>query len=75
MTSHYGAELPHSHRHDDGDEHYERHIFGDGDDDGVDVDVGVVAQNRKSIASKAFVFCADEFARKALKEASKVREA
>ena len=58
MTSHYGAELPHSHRHDDGDEHYERH----GDDDDVDVDVGVVAQNRKSIASKAFVFCADEFA-------------
>ena len=72
MTSHYGAELPHSHRHDDGDEHYERrHIFGDGGDDNVDV----VAQKRKSIASKAFVFCADEFARKALKEASKVREA
>ena len=71
MTSHYGAELPPSHRHDDGDEHYERHIFGDGDDDDVDV----VAQRRKSIASKAFVFCADEFARKALKEASKVREA
>ena len=46
-------------------------IFGDD----VDVDVGVVAQRRKSIASKAFVFCADEFARKALKEASKVREA
>ena len=71
MTSHYEAERPHSHRHDDGDEHYERHIFGDGDDDDVDV----VAQRRKSIASKAFVFCADEFARKALKEASKVREA
>ena len=71
MTSHYGAELPPSHRHDDGDEHYDRHIFGDGDDD----DVGVVAQKRKPIASKAFVFCADEFARKALKEASKVREA
>ena len=71
MTSHYRAELPHIHRHDDGDEHYERHIFGDGDGD----DVGVVAQKRKPIASKAFVFCADEFARKALKEASKVREA
>ena len=48
-------------------------IFGDDVD--VDVGVGVVAQRRKSIASKAFVFCADEFARKALKEASKVREA
>ena len=71
MTSHYGAELPHSHRHDDGDEHYERHIFGDGDDDDADV----VAQKRKPIASKAFDFCADEFARRALKEASKVREA
>ena len=69
MTSHYGAELPPSHRHDDGDEHYERHIFGDDDD------VDVAAQKRKPIASKAFVFCADEFARKALKEASKVREA
>ena len=71
MTSHYVAELPHSHRHDDGDEHYERHICGDDDDD----DVVVVAQKRKPIASKAFVFCADEFARKALKEASNVREA
>lgn len=71
MTSHYGAELPHSHRHDDRDEHYERHVFGDDGDDDVDV----VAQKRKPIASKAFVFCADEFARKALKEASKVREA
>ena len=48
-------------------------IFGDDVD--VGVDVSVVAQRRKSIASKAFVFCADEFARKALKEAAKVREA
>ena len=47
MTSHYGAELPHCHRHDDGDEHYERHLFSDGDDDDVDVDV--VAEKIKGV--------------------------